>query len=125
MESKMAEHDKEIEGLKEFRKSTVKRLESHDLKLDGISKQLQSLFIKLSKPLFTPVQLIGGISALIVYVVMILVYGGEIKSDVRVNTVEISNYKHLMEIQTLQFDKIQNTLDLIQIDVAVLKAESE
>lgn len=114
----MIQHDKEIEGLNEFRKNTNKRLDSISNKVDGI-------LVQISKPIFTPAQMIGGVSALIVYVVIILIYGGEIKSDVRVNTVEIENFKHLMEIQTMQYDKIQSTLDAIQIDVAVLKSEGK
>jgi hypothetical protein len=129
MENKMAEHDTAIEDLKGFRKSTIKRLDSQDLKLDGISTQLQTLFAKLSKPLFTPFQIFGISVVLIGYMASVMIFGGDIKSDVRVNTIGVENnnenWSHFMKIQELHFEKFQVKLDQILIDVAVLKSEKE
>lgn len=111
MKEVVKQHDEDITEIKDdlnkFRDNTNR-------KLDDIMKIIQ-------KPIFTTFQAVGLVSGALCYVVLIMVYGSDIKSDVRVNTVEISNSKELRQLQTLQNEKIMDALDLIQVDIAVLK----
>ena len=89
------------------------------------NKKLDDIIIKIGKPPFTSAQVTSFIFLLMSYMVGIMMYSEGIKSDVRVNTIENQNAKEMRKLQSLQFDKIINSLDLIHIDIAVLKSESE
>ena len=80
---------------------------------------------ELLKPKFTPFQIMSMVTVLIGYMASIMIYVSIIKSDVRVNTLEIKNTKEITQLHNEQYDKIIKTLEQIQIDIAILKSQKE
>lgn len=77
------------------------------------------------KPKYSDKQIMGFILFLLTSLVSIMIYVEGIKSDTRVNTLEIDHTKDLQRIELKKFDQILETLSQIKTDVAVLKDDNE
>lgn len=112
-----------------YRDNTNSKLEDikndSDSFRDGINNKIDDIMVQLKKPIFTPYQAFGIFVVLVGYMGTIMVYGGDINSDVKVHSVKIENIENSKSTQIKQYEKIINTLDIISIDVAVLKSEQK
>lgn len=101
-------HDKNISQL---------RTDLDDFKMvsdsfrDGINSKIDDIMIQLKKPLFTPYQSFGILVVFIGYMVAIMAYGSNIKSDVRANSIDNEYTKD--DISEIKID-VKEILKLIK-----------
>ena len=84
-------------------------------RFDEISKKLD--------PQFTKTQITTVMFMALTYMVSVMLYITDMKSDTRNNTTEVEHLKESKRIQEVQFQSIMNVLSTIKTDVEVLKSK--
>jgi len=77
------------------------------------------------KPRYTDKQIIGFICSTVGIMVGIMIYVEGIKSNTRVNALEIRHYKETQRLELSKFNEIIKIVNGIKTDVAVLKDHEE
>ena len=86
-------------------------------RFDEISKKLD--------PQFTKTQITTVMFMALTYMVSVMLYITDMKSDTRNNTTEVEHLKESKRVQEAQFQSIMNVLSTIKTDVEVLKSKNE
>lgn len=60
---------------------------------DDINIKIDDIMIQLKKPFFTPYQSFGIFITFVGYMAVVMAYGGNIKSDVRANSIDVEYTK--------------------------------
>lgn len=112
-------HEKELFEIKtEFSQYKT----TTEVKFEQINDALDEIKDKL-KPQFTPAQITGFLLTILGYMVGVMLYVSDIKSDIRDNTTNIDYMKVSSEKTSLQYDNIMKSINETQREVSELKVE--
>lgn len=120
--SKKADCDVHEQKIHDIQTEFTQYKQATELKFDRINDLLGEIKEEI-KPQFSYAQITGFVITLLGYMVGVMLFVGDLKSDIRDNSTNIKYIGNASEKTTLQYENIMQSINQTQREVSELKVE--